>query len=136
MFWKAFGLALLVMVAIVGLAGTGVFGFLYAQKDTGPSRSNIEASATAAYAIGRVEGEAAGRASAEKCDVIVGLKVPDSGGRKNGEKANLDLTVRSTKSGNTYEVTAYSGCTLFDDGTCEPDKANAVGSPYPRGCHG
>lgn len=47
MFWKAFVLAFVSLLAVVGIAGTAVFATLYVTKDSGPSRADVAATAAA-----------------------------------------------------------------------------------------
>jgi hypothetical protein len=136
-FWKAFGLALLVMLTVLGVAGTVLFGVSYARKDTGPSLASIDATASARATASYEEGFNAGQAAANKCDVIVGTTGNfNSVANKSGDTVSKTLTIRSTKAGSTYTVQSPAVCVVNDaKNYCNDNTPGfAIGNPWPPAC--
>jgi hypothetical protein len=141
MFWRAFGLALLSMVALAGLAGTATFAALWATKDSGPSQAEVEATATAmaneaqaTTTVAFAQGRQAAKDELERCDTIVGgnAKGPFTTA---GQAVPMNLTIRSNKTGNQYEVVTHQVCTVNDALTaCQSPPEYQIGQPWPPAC--
>lgn len=134
--FRATSLALVILLAVGGAAGTAIFGVLYfGNRDNVYSVVDAERTATASFDAGRRQGEREARTQLDRCDVIVGGAANFRPDVSPGDKVSMTLQIRSSRLGTVYEVQSPLICTVADDlQSCARDLQYRDGQAYPVGC--